>query len=274
MITVRKYIWLSLPLAMIYFLHSRGIVKEITSHLMDGTFSVVDTIYFGLNGNSGGQRVFTASELKQYTSLESGLYLSILGQVFDVTKGEKHYGPSGSYHAFIGRDASLAFITGEFDEQGLTDDVSSLSVRQVKALDDWLQFYNENYVYKGKLYGRYYNLDGSPTTETDRVQEKVLLARKEKSLDDEQKRMFPPCNIEWNADTGTVLWCTKRSGGIDRDWVGVPRMLFESANKQAASRCACVQLDSKEYEENIAMLKEYDGCEKHATKCVLVMKKM
>jgi len=54
---------------------------------------------------------------------------------------------------FIGRDASLAFITGKFDDKGLTDDISSLSVRQVKTLDDWLQFYDKNYIYKGNIYG-------------------------------------------------------------------------------------------------------------------------
>lgn len=63
------------------------------------------------------------------------------------------------------------------------------------------------------------------------------------------------------------------SGGIDRDWIGAPRMLFESTSEQGAPRCACVKLDSKEYEENKAMLKEYDGCAKHATKCILEMKK-
>lgn len=52
-------------------------------------------------------------------------------------------------YLFLGRDASLAFITGEFDDEGLTDDISNLSARQVKALDDWLQFYNTNYIYKG-----------------------------------------------------------------------------------------------------------------------------
>lgn len=48
-------------------------------------------------------------------------------------------------------------------------------------------------------------------------------------------------------------------------------MLFETANMQS-SRCACVKLDSKEYDENKAMLKEYDGCAKHATKCIVQMK--
>ncbi|XP_012543721.2 neuferricin [Monomorium pharaonis] len=250
-----KYLWLSLLLGVMYFLYSRGIIEAIKSHLTSkGTLNIVDTIYFGLNENFGRPRIFTVDELKRYTNLENGLYLSILGQVFDVTKGEKHYGPGGSYHAFTGRDASLAFITGEFDEQGLTDDVSSLSEQQVKALDDWLQFYNTNYIYKGKLYGRYYNRDASPTTEFYKVQEKLLLAKEKKALEEKQERMFPSCNIEWNLNIGTIFWCTERSGGMDRDWVGVPRMLFETAGAQGSSRCTCVRLDSKEYKENKARI--------------------
>lgn len=46
-------------------------------------------------------------------------------------------------------------------------------------------------------------------------------------------------------------------------------MLFETTNTQSASRCACVKLDSMEYEENKAMLREYNGCAKYETKCVL-----
>jgi len=104
---VWRYFWMLLLLGIIYFLYSCGIVKEIGTHLADGTLNVIDTIYFELNENSGGQKVFTASELERYTNVENGLYLSILGQVFDVTKGEKHYGSRGSYHAFIGNQIFL-----------------------------------------------------------------------------------------------------------------------------------------------------------------------
>ena len=47
--------------------------------------------------------------------------------------------------AFSGRDASLAFITGDFTERGLTDDVSSVSPQQLIALYDWLAFYQRDY---------------------------------------------------------------------------------------------------------------------------------
>lgn len=45
----------------------------------------------------------------------------------------------------LGKDASLAFVTGDFTESGLTDDVSSLSPSQVMALYDWLAFYQKEY---------------------------------------------------------------------------------------------------------------------------------
>ena len=43
--------------------------------------------------------------------------------MFDVTRGEKHYGKDGGYHFFSGVDASRAFVTGEFKGDGLVDNV-------------------------------------------------------------------------------------------------------------------------------------------------------
>ncbi|KAI5652352.1 hypothetical protein M9H77_29539 [Catharanthus roseus] len=36
--------------------------------------------------------------------------------VFDVSKGKSHYGAGGGYNHFAGRDASLAFVSGNFTD--------------------------------------------------------------------------------------------------------------------------------------------------------------
>lgn len=61
--------------------------------------------------------------------------------------------------SLLGRDASSAFVTGKFDKKEVTDDTSVLSAQQIKALDDWVQFYNENYIYKGIQYYKNYILN-------------------------------------------------------------------------------------------------------------------
>lgn len=50
-----------------------------------------------------------------------------------------------------GRDASRAFVTGDYSEAGLVDDVSDLSFSEVLTLQNWLSFYEKNY----ELVGRY-----------------------------------------------------------------------------------------------------------------------
>ena len=48
-------------------------------------------------------KLFTKSELSKLTGKDgSSVYLSILGDVFDVSKGRKHYGEGGGYEFFSG----------------------------------------------------------------------------------------------------------------------------------------------------------------------------
>lgn len=31
-----------------------------------------------------------------------------------------------------------------------------------------------------------------------------------RSISENQKILFPPCNVEWDADRGTRVWCTDK----------------------------------------------------------------
>lgn len=57
-------------------------------------------------------RLFTEEELKGYDCADlKPCYISILGEVFDVTEGRDKY--VGGYMGFLGKDASRAYVTGE-----------------------------------------------------------------------------------------------------------------------------------------------------------------
>ncbi|KAJ7997344.1 hypothetical protein DPEC_G00228010 [Dallia pectoralis] len=226
-----------------------------------------DWVQIGINTPSSAvppARLITAHELSLYIGDENsrGLYLAILGQVFDVEKGKKHYGPGGGYHCFAGKDASLAFVTGDFTDAGLNDDVSGLSPAQVVALYDWLAFYHKDYWPVGRLVGRFYSQSGEPTEVLLKV-EAVL--EEGKRLHDQvqaENQQLPPCNSEWSGDRKGRVWCSNKSGGVQRDWVGVPRKLFSRGSGQ--TRCVCVQNSSRVENANI---REYEGCPPHAESC-------
>lgn len=63
--------------------------------------------------------------------------------------------------------------------------------------------------FAGKLIGRYYKKDGTPTDERHKLEELVQIAKKQ-DLNEEQRRIqFPPCNVEWDVNIGSRVWCSK-----------------------------------------------------------------
>jgi hypothetical protein len=70
------------------------------------------------------------------------------------------------------------------------------------------------------------------------MQEWMAVAKDDAATKHAEKQIFPPCNSEWSAEKGQRVWCTKKSGGLERNWVGVPRKLFFPGRSE---RCACVK---------------------------------
>jgi len=190
-----------------------------------------------------------------------GLYLAFLGTVYDVSSGRDHYGPGGGYHFFAGRDGTRGYLTGDFTEAGLTDDLSGLHSDLFSSLSDWRTFYEESYPVVGKLAGKFYDSNGNPTESLEYAENGIAAAKMNEQLEREMKQKFPPCNIKSSAAEGTKVWCTTKSGGIERDWVGHPR-LYKTANRDPI--CIC----SREIHSDNPNLAEYEGCPSVASSCI------
>jgi hypothetical protein len=98
---------------------------------------------------------------------DSELWLSILGEIYDVSSGGKFYGEGGPYSIFSGRDGSVPFITGTFTPEEALKGLDVLDSAQLHSLDNWRKSYedNEKYPFVGLLEGRLYDKDGNPTEE-------------------------------------------------------------------------------------------------------------
>ena len=106
--------------------------------------------------SKSGTRLFTKNELAAHgpNGPLKPILVAIYGRVFDVSKAEQYYGPEGGYKFFAGIDGSRAFVTGEFNEEGLIDDLEGFSPLQIGEIDGWAKFYEESYTFAGKLIGR------------------------------------------------------------------------------------------------------------------------
>ncbi|XP_020224725.1 membrane-associated progesterone-binding protein 4 [Cajanus cajan] len=205
------------------------------------------------------ERLFGAKELALFNGTDEGLpiLLGILGSVFDVTKGKSHYGSGGGYNHFAGRDASRAFVSGNFTGDGLTDSLRGLSSTEVKSIVEWRDFYHKTYKYAGKLVGRYYDSQGNPTKYLKGVEAKAARGAQllEKQKIEEAKQ--PSCNSRWSQDEGGEVWCD----------VGYPRLVQRpleiALTGKMSKRCACFE-DSQLGQSGLEV---YEGCDYHATRC-------
>jgi len=214
-------------------------------------------------GICSNNKLWKKEDLAQYDGSDETkpILLAVIGEVFDVTKGGKHYGKEGGYSGFAGKDGSRAFVTGKFDAAGLTSDTSGLKSKEIISIDDWLVFYRKDYTICGKLIGHYYNAKGEGTAAKTAYDDDLEKARKVAIQEEEEKQEWPGCNSRWSDKEGRSLWCSTESGGVKRPWIGRPRQFFNQASQE--KRCVC----APENKLKDPRLKEYDGCDPQASGC-------
>lgn len=144
------------------------------------------------NPDANKVRLVTREELATKTGKDGQeIWLSIMGEVYDVTLGKDHYGPGASYGNFAGRDASVPFCTGKFTPEEAEKSTDVLKSSELPGLADWRDFYRKHKVYKfvGKLVDpRFYDEFGEPTLPMIEFQERIQIARAEHELKAKQRR--------------------------------------------------------------------------------------
>ena len=202
-------------------------------------------------------KVFSPEELIMFDGRARGpIYIGILGKVFDVTAGKRHYGPGGSYEFFAGRDASRAYVTGKFQDD-LNDDVRDLDPSALSGLVDWRSFYekHEKYGYVGKVVGRLYGADGAATPLLGMVEMRAAefdAAQEERKKRETDGSLPAVCSYRWHKDTGGQVSCGDEGGH--------PRRVFDADKGREICRCM-------EQKEISATVRAYDGCALDATSC-------
>ena len=82
------------------------------------------------------------------------VYVGLKDLVYDVSKNEV-YKEGGGYHAFAGRDASVALAKMNFLEENFDHSLHhwsvSLSESETKVLEEWVVFFNKRYQVVARL---------------------------------------------------------------------------------------------------------------------------
>lgn len=211
-----------------------------TASIADGVVLMTPLELAAFNGSSGGP-----------------LYLALLGDVFDVSEGTRFYGPGGAYSGFVAKDASAAFLSGNFTPEGLHDDVSGLTPDELKSLVDWRSFYHMQYRHVGWLVGRFYSDTGLPTTALLAVEEgaqAAQVAAEAAAVAKDNPAYGTDCNVRWSAARGSTVWC---DGGAHPR-----RLMVQAPDGTSTARCGCFE------EAGWSDLRQlYQECAPDATEC-------
>mmetsp|Transcript_5371 Transcript_5371/g.11729 ORF Transcript_5371/g.11729 Transcript_5371/m.11729 type:complete len:190 (-) Transcript_5371:226-795(-) len=176
-------------------LGSKRRLHQAPSHLARSTFIAtlaltVASVALAKEAVDGPMRVIMEEELasKVGEGGEGAVWLSVLGEVYDVTAGRDYYGQGAGYSVFAGKDASAPFSTGDFSKEGAKQDLDDLSAKQLSGVEGWRTFYAEHETYEqiGVLCCEFYDADGKPTEKL--INTKQRIAAHASMKEDEKKK--------------------------------------------------------------------------------------
>ncbi|CAD1809721.1 Cytochrome b5-like Heme/Steroid binding domain family protein [Candida parapsilosis] len=96
--------------------------------------------------------ILSRKQLSKFNGTDDAkLYVAIKGYVYDVTANTKSYGPGKAYNKLVGKDVGRLLGLNKLqlkEEDGRlpdTWDLSDLTEKQLKIVDDWIVFFKMRY---------------------------------------------------------------------------------------------------------------------------------
>jgi membrane-associated progesterone receptor component len=128
------------------------IISSVCFFARNGFMSVRDQAKESLSNNDGSDedpadkkielRDFTIDQLRLYdgSTADTLIYISLRGDVYDVSSARNLYGVGNAYHCMAGREASRAMAKLSFDEIDLSSTrLDDLGAFERSTLDDWVE---------------------------------------------------------------------------------------------------------------------------------------
>ena len=159
--------------------------------------------------------VISTAEVARARGDAKMLILCIVGHCYDVSSGRRFYGTDGAYHFFAGTDATRAFATGDFTNEGLVAVTSGLSPRECESVTTWLDFFRDHdkYVFVGYLQDSPYILQEKDSKGLWTPLALDLFVCADQGRKEMQKESsMQTCNTSHDVRKGTgEVWCNARS---------------------------------------------------------------
>jgi len=189
-----------------------------------------------------GAPMWTVVELAKHDGQDRTrpLLLAIVGEVYDVGPGERHYGPGEGYNGMAGKDASRSFTTGNFKDDAVPG-IGDLSVDQLKDIFSWRSFYrkHEEYRFVGFLEGTFYDKEGHPLKALQKVEATHAKSERDEKVHQDLRQQFKGCNTKNSQDKPhTEIWCDDSYHGKGTRPVFISAKMVEISKDD--SWCTCL----------------------------------
>lgn len=94
---------------------------------------------------SPGDKMFSIESLRTYANVGGPLYTSLLGRVYDVSKGSEFFGPQGPYGMFAYHDGTYNLAIMTLKKTSLDRFKYELDEEDKQTLADWIAYFDHKY---------------------------------------------------------------------------------------------------------------------------------